>query len=94
MLLAITVFADPNNDAAPTGDLTGVQADLNKGVDVNAKDVDGKTPLIGPSVTSTTKPPDYSGNTARNMATKKQPRPPSGLLKRIKYLDCPFKYTS
>ena len=47
VLLAITVFADPNNDAAPTVDLTGVQADLNKGVDVNAKDVDGKTPLIG-----------------------------------------------
>ena len=47
VLLAITVFAEPNNDAAPTVDLTGVQADLNKGVDVNAKDVDGKTPLIG-----------------------------------------------
>jgi cytohesin len=44
-LLATTAFADPIHDAARTGDLAGVQAELNKGVDVNAKDDDGSTPL-------------------------------------------------
>ncbi len=45
VLVATTAFADPIHDAARTGDLAGVQAELNKGVDVNAKDDDGSTPL-------------------------------------------------
>ena len=44
-LLATTAFADPIHDAAENGDLAGVQAKLDKGVDVNAKDWDGVTPL-------------------------------------------------
>jgi len=36
--------ADPIHDAAWDGDLVGVQAELDKGVDVNAKS-DGRTPL-------------------------------------------------
>ena len=44
-LLATTAFADPIHDAAATGDLAGVQAELDKGVDVNAKDGYGRTPL-------------------------------------------------
>ena len=35
-LLATTAFADPIHDAAWDGDLAGVQAELDKGVDVNA----------------------------------------------------------
>ncbi|MDP6361519.1 MAG: hypothetical protein QF473_40820 [Planctomycetota bacterium] len=31
-----TAFADPIDDAAKTGDLAGVQAELDKGVGVNA----------------------------------------------------------
>ncbi|SVA88841.1 uncharacterized protein METZ01_LOCUS141695, partial [marine metagenome] len=37
-LLATTAFADPIHDAAKTGDLAGVQAELDKGVDVNEVD--------------------------------------------------------
>ena len=33
-LLATTAFADPIHDAAKTGSLAGVQAELDKGVDV------------------------------------------------------------
>ena len=40
VVLVGTAFADPIHDAARTGDLAGVQAELNKGVDVNAKDGD------------------------------------------------------
>ena len=40
-LLATTAFADPIHDAAKIGDLAGVQAELDKGVDVHAKDGDG-----------------------------------------------------
>ena len=36
-LLAINAFADPIHDAAWSGNLAGVQAELNKGVDVNKK---------------------------------------------------------
>jgi len=36
-LLATTAFADPIHDAAYDGDLAGVQAELDKGADVNAK---------------------------------------------------------
>ncbi|MDA7520608.1 ankyrin repeat domain-containing protein, partial [bacterium] len=45
VVLATTAFADPIHDAAKNGDLAGVQAELDKGVDVNAKNVDGETPL-------------------------------------------------
>ena len=45
-LLATTAFADPIHDAARTGDLAGVQAELDKGLDVNAKNLDAsRTPL-------------------------------------------------
>ena len=44
-MLATSAFADPIHDAARNGDLAGVQAELDKGVDVNAKDDVGKTPL-------------------------------------------------
>ena len=43
-LLATSAFADPIV-AADNGDLAGVQAELDKGADVNATDVDGETPL-------------------------------------------------
>ncbi len=45
MLLVTTAFADPVHTAAINGDLVGVQAELDKGVDVNAKDEFGSTPL-------------------------------------------------
>jgi len=45
VVLAGTAFADPIHDAAWDGDLDGVQAELDKGADVNAKDDDGRTPL-------------------------------------------------
>ena len=45
-LLATTAFADPIHDAAKTGDLAGVQAELDKGADVNAKNESGVTPLL------------------------------------------------
>ena len=44
-LLAINAFAAPIHDAAEAGDLAGVLAELDKGVDVNAKDGGGWTPL-------------------------------------------------
>ena len=44
-LLAATAFADPIHDAARTGDLAGVQAELNKGVDVDKEELSGLTPL-------------------------------------------------
>ena len=44
-LLATTAFADPIHDAARTGNLNAVQTELDKGVDVNARDNDGWTPL-------------------------------------------------
>ena len=37
VVLVGTAFADPIHDAARDGDLAGVQAELDKGVDVNAK---------------------------------------------------------
>ena len=37
-LLVTTAFADPIHDAAKTGDLAGVQAELDKGVDVDEDD--------------------------------------------------------
>ena len=46
-VLTTTAFADPIHDAVARGDLAGVQAELDKGVDVNAKTNwgDGGTPL-------------------------------------------------
>ena len=44
-LLAATAFADPIHDAAWDGDLAGVQAELDKGVNVNAENSVGQTPL-------------------------------------------------
>ena len=44
-LLATTTFADPIHTSAATGDLAGVQAELDKGVDVNARDNHKWTPL-------------------------------------------------
>ena len=40
-----TAFADPIHDAAAAGDLAAIQAELDKGVDVNAKTKRGETPL-------------------------------------------------
>jgi len=45
VVLVGTAFADPIHDAAAAGDLAAIQAELDKGVDVNAKDDDGRTPL-------------------------------------------------
>ena len=45
VLLVGTAFADPIHDVAWKGDLAGVQRELNKGADVNAKDYIGRTPL-------------------------------------------------
>ena len=45
-LLAINAFADPIHDAAKDGDLAAVQAQLDAGVDVNAKDWLGGTALL------------------------------------------------
>ena len=46
-LLATTAFADPIHDAAKTGDLAGVQAELDKGVDEDDSSWGswGETPL-------------------------------------------------
>ena len=44
-LLATTAFADPIHVAAAAGDLAAIRAELDKGVDVNAKDNGGRTPL-------------------------------------------------
>ena len=40
-----TAFADPIHTAAENGDLAGVQAELDKGANVNAKNQNGATPL-------------------------------------------------
>ena len=45
VLLVGTAFADPIHDVAWKGDLAGVQRELKKGADVNAKDYLGRTPL-------------------------------------------------
>ena len=45
MLMATTALADPIHDAAMNGNLAGVQAELDKGVGVNAKNDYGETPL-------------------------------------------------
>ncbi len=45
VVLVGTAFADPIHDAAVNGDLAGVQAELDKGADVNAKNNSGWTPL-------------------------------------------------
>jgi ankyrin repeat protein len=47
VLLATSAFADPIHDAVEKGNLIGVQAELGKGVDVNAKRENGSTPLHG-----------------------------------------------
>ena len=47
VVLVGTAFADPIHDAAKSGDIAGVQAELDKGVDVNAKREGGSTPLHG-----------------------------------------------
>ena len=47
VVLVRTAFADPIHDAAKSGDIAGVQAELDKGVDVNAKREGGSTPLHG-----------------------------------------------
>ena len=46
VLLATTAFADPIHDAAKTGDLAGVQAELDKGVDANTKGGDAGVPPL------------------------------------------------
>ena len=45
VVLVGTAFADPIHDAAKSGDLADVQAELDKGVDVNAKNINGWTSL-------------------------------------------------
>jgi ankyrin repeat protein len=45
LVLVGSAFADPIHDAAWDGDLADVQAELDKGADVNAKDEQGYTPL-------------------------------------------------
>ena len=45
VVLVGTAFADPIHDAARTGNLNAVQTELDKGVDVNARDNDGWPPL-------------------------------------------------
>ena len=47
VLLATTAFVDPVHDAASTGDLARVQAELDKGVDVNTKDTRCWVSLFG-----------------------------------------------
>ena len=51
VLLLETSFADPIHDAAENGNLSGVQAELEKGVDVNAKH--GNGPYLGMSISET-----------------------------------------
>ena len=46
MLLTTTAFADPIHDAAKAGDSAGVQAELDKGVDPNAKGGDSGVPPL------------------------------------------------
>ena len=45
LLVVGTAFADPIHTAAENGDLAGVQAELDKGANVNAKNQNGATPL-------------------------------------------------
>ena len=45
VLLVGTAFADPIHDAAKSGDIAGVQAELDQGVDVNAMTVNTLTPI-------------------------------------------------
>ena len=45
LLMATTALADPIHDAAMNGNFAGVQAELDKGVSVNAKNDYGETPL-------------------------------------------------
>lgn len=45
LMLVETAFSAPIHDAAMYGNLAGVQAELDKGVDVNAKNDFGETPL-------------------------------------------------
>ncbi len=45
LLMATTALADPIHDAAMNGNLASVQAELDKGVGVNAKNDYGETPL-------------------------------------------------
>ena len=45
VVLVGTAFANPIHDATKAGDLAGVQAELDKGVDVNKKDKAEMTPL-------------------------------------------------
>ena len=45
VVLVGTAFADPIHDAAKSGDIAGVQAELDKGVNVDAKMRDGSTSL-------------------------------------------------
>ena len=45
VVLVRTAFADPIHDAAKSGDIAGVQAELDKGVNVDAKMRDGSTSL-------------------------------------------------
>ncbi len=53
VLVVGIAFADPIHDVAWKGDLAGVQRELNKGADVNAKD-DGLSFPRGPVFFSTT----------------------------------------
>ncbi len=45
VVLTTTAFAGPIHDAAEEGDLAGVQAELDKGANVNTKNNRGKTSL-------------------------------------------------
>ena len=45
VVLVRTIFAGPIHEAAKYGDLAGVQAELDKGVDVDLKDESGRTSL-------------------------------------------------
>ena len=45
VFLTTTAFANPIHDAAQQGNLAGVQAELDKGVDVDLKNDNGWTPL-------------------------------------------------
>ena len=72
VLLVGTAFADPIHDAVNIGDIGDVQAELDAGADVNAKDEDDETPLdwaikymtAKTEYKHTTKPPTSSANTA------------------------------
>mgnify|MGYP001279166518 CR=1 FL=1 len=59
LVLVGTAFAEPINYTAKSGDIAGVQAELDKGVDVNAKNDDGWTPLHWAAVESHKKSPNY-----------------------------------